>query len=376
VPSPDLARLDLPSRTCTLPIAGIVRDDRLRYRDAAHKAVGPVQEYAAAMAGDPDADPPVSPSWDQFPRIVCIDLTEPYEWTEEVPAKGALGKPRKVRLEYPAGTTLLVGGFTRCEAADLAGVTHAPAVVYSGTWADARRLAWRENTHHGARRSRMETDRVLLDIHLDPKYAGWSIREVASLAGCTYHAVQAYRSEVGRKEREFIESQKRADAFAAANSPPPPPPPPAGPPPASPPPPTTPTAASGAVPSDAWKRPLPDGLVEPFEAVGPMAKLLRSMRATALEAARMKHGADGRERCLTPGLVKADVQGLLLAVTTGCDGVEADLPFLVCPECDGVGKCGPKGCKLCGGLGWVGKAEADRFTPAQEKVAAKFRGAQ
>lgn len=371
---------ELPSRLCTLRIDSLVRDDRLRFRDAAHKAIGPVQEYADKMRGDPEAEGYAGPEWrvDVFKRAVCLDLTETFSWEEEEPAKGPLGKPRRVRRDYPAGTTLLVGGFTRCEAGDIAGVTHAPAVVYAGTWADALRLAFKENTEHGARRSRMETEMVLLAIHLIPEYAAMTTREVAELAGCSQPTVHRYRQTVKSRADEFAEATKRAEQFAASDRAPTSPPPPLvvpSPPPASPPAPTH--TAGEIVPVDAWKRPLPPGVVEPFAVLGPVGKLIRSLRADAKALAQLKHGHDGTEKCVAPGLVKADVVGVLAAVTTACDAVEADLPFLVCPDCDGSGKAHGTGkrCKGCDGLGWVGKGQADLFTPTQEKAASKFRGA-
>jgi hypothetical protein len=374
---PDAKPKPLPSRSCTLRIADLVRDDRLRFRDAAYRAIAPVHEYADAMRGDPDEDGYAGPSWGAFPRLVCIDLTEPFTWSQELPAKGSLDKPKKETQTYPAGTTILIGGFTRCDAADESGVARAPAVVYSGTWADAMRLAWGENTarQHGMKRSASETEMVLFSIHME--HPQLSEREAAALAGCSQKTVNRYRNEVEAKAAEFAEATRRAEAFAAATrsgSPPPPPPPPAAP--ASPPPPATPShEPAGVVPVDAWKRPLPVGLVGPFEAVGPAQKLLRSLRSDAKALFQQKHGADGTEKCLAPGLVRADVMGVLAAVAAAADMVEADLPFLVCPECDGAGKANGKACKLCKGLGWVAKAEADRFTPAQEKAAGKFRGA-
>ncbi|QEL19931.1 hypothetical protein [Limnoglobus roseus] len=304
-----------------ITLSDLTRDDRLRFRDTYSSSLAEtVERYAEAMLD-------YGTSWGEFPPLVAVWLTEPHEWTEEVPdGDGRYAKLTRVTKSYPANTVLLVEGFTRCAAADVAGVVSAPAVVYPGTWADAERLGWRANSQHGRPRSKEETARVLDSILARPEYRTAAGSEIAKLAGCS--KATANRHKKARNER------LTTSAPAGGVSPP--------------------VADAQSVESivgmvDSRGHVIPARLHAHFAGVPAARKLTGQLRDVAAKLSKLAN-VGGREA--HPSFALVDVEAAVADVLKAVAWVEQMLPGAVCGECHG------SGCGECNGLRYLTAAAA------------------
>lgn len=302
---------------------------------------GDAERYAEAMR---DYD-----GWGEFPPITCVELTEQHKFrVEDVQVRGKSNAGWKT---YPAGSLILVGGFTRTEAATLAGVMEAPATVHTGNWDLALRLAWQENSLHGKPRTSDEIKQVLQSIHQIPEYAALGERDVAGLARCS-------RATVGRFRRALEETRRQATEQVDVE------------------PPARPASAKTDSQGDAtftaslkdkWHRPVPPHLRQCFEVNHQLDLTAKRLRDAVQELGRLKHGPDGTEKCLAPGLIALDLAPVSRSLLTAADLVDSNRPFLVCPYCDGAE------CDRCNGRGWLTRPESEHLPPAIERKAASYR---
>lgn len=313
-----------------------VRDDRLRYRGS--RANERVEDYSDAFQEHG--------GWGDFPPLKLIRLTQQFEWHEE---KQDGFKTKRIKKHYDAGTLLLIGGFTRAAAADDAGLAEAPAVIESGTWHDALRLAWTENGKHGRPRDRDELWMVLDSIHDHPDHKNKSEREVAVLAGTSRGSVNRYRVE--RRKR-----MERATASVGEESP------------------SLLASVSGF--KDAYGRDVPEVLVEEFRSVPAAKKLTQSLREMSGKLLKLKYGSELGTQCQEPGLERWDVRDLSALLLEQADRGDATLPFLVCPVCDGDGnipdpndKRKKPRCEQCIGRGYLLRHEAETLPGGLESKA-------
>ncbi len=101
---------------------------------------------------------------DVFPPILVVELSEQFE-------------------DHGPGTLLLVGGFTRFCAAQAAGLTSLAARIRPGTWADAKKMAWSQNSDHGQPRTKNDLRRIIEAVRADDPDV--SIRQIAKLVDCS-----------------------------------------------------------------------------------------------------------------------------------------------------------------------------------------------
>lgn len=357
-----------------LDLSDLARDERLRFRDLMHEASGTAQKYAEAMLE--------YGGWGEFPPATVVELTEPFEWSEEVPHPRFPREGKVVRRTYPAGTLVLVGGFTRTAAMASAKESEdapasfdprVPCRIVSGTWGDALRLAWLENSRHGRARSSDETAAVLRSIHANPDHATAGEREVAKLAGVSRATVNRFRAKLAAEARAC--EPKPAPKVNPVADTPFEPPVAAYQPDAEPPPPPAPSPpASAPLLRDEWGRPVPECVAPLWEALPVIKRAARDIRAACLALGAAKHGPDGAAECLTPGLALVDVRAVVAAGYTAADLLDSQAPFLVCPQCDGHGDFRGKSCKLCGSQGALTRPQADALSPQLETKAKSFRG--
>jgi hypothetical protein len=365
-----------PHREQLLDLEVLTRDVKLRYRDGLHPTYGKAQRYAEDMLE--------YGGWGEFPKALAVELTAPHRWTEEVPHPRFPDRAKVAQREYPAGTLVLVGGFTRCEAMASAKESdgkptpfdpRVPCLIVSGTWDDARQLAWKENSRHGQGRSSEETAAVLADIHADPECAALGEREVAALAGCSRATVNRWRAK------------QRQDAARLSETPPPKvnpveetpfetplhayQPPPEGEDAEAP----APTASAPLL-RDAWGRPVPPHCAALFGCVGVLRKAARDIRSAVLSLGEEKHGTPPDPKaCVSPGMSLVDVPTITVSCLTAADLIDGQGPFIVCPECDGHGDARGK-CRVCRGVGVLTRPQALTLTGPLEAKATSFRGKQ
>lgn len=332
-------------KNATLRLAELVRDERLRYRDT--RLIAPVvKRYTEAFDDYKDA----GSGWGQFPPVTVMRLAEPHRWREEdadaikrIRASGEI-RVKDVPLvdrEYPAGSLLLVGGFTRTEAAELAGLQECPACVYDGTWEDAHRLAWLENTRHGAARTERDTEIVLTAIHARGDHRDKSEREIAVLAGCSRSAVNRYRAEVRRQTELNQGTLPFSDKTVAKKV------------------------------RDAWGREVPEPLHGEFRIRSQVLKSVEQLRKWSNALIALKYSG---EQVKEPGLARVDVRDIAAELLARADQIESLIPFLVCPDCDGSGRAGKDRCELCKGEGLILQSAAVDLPPESERKARAAAG--
>lgn len=324
-------------RPVTLPLSDVVRDERLRFRDRFHSIIGVREQYADAMreAG----------GWGEFPPALCVELTAPHSFGRERVNDRGVGE--FVTETYPAGTAVLVGGFTRCAAAEAAGVAEVPAELEPGTWDDALKLAWSQNSRHGKPRSADELRAVLASIHQDDKYSALAERAVAELAGCSRASVNRYRRDLD----EAAESRGGPAASSAAK-------------------PAKIDATTFTLSlKDRWGRPVPAHLRPAFEAGPDLDRFAARIRDVAKGVAVLKHGPDGRDACAAPGLLLLDAKRLAAGLLTLANEVDERCPWIVCPTCAGPG------CPKCGDRGWLPRRDVADLSAPLERKARSFAAA-
>lgn len=135
----------------------------------------------------------------QFPPLLCVELTQQFE-------------------DHAAGTVLLVGGFTRYYAALGAGFQEYDTIIKTGTWNEAKILAYKENSEHGKARTQAEMRAVIRDIHI--AYPDMSQRKVAEMAGVSHETVRKYIAELNPKpESEDLIKTPKPDTKTPKESP-------------------------------------------------------------------------------------------------------------------------------------------------------------
>ncbi|QEL15602.1 hypothetical protein [Limnoglobus roseus] len=301
-------------------ISDLVRDERLRFRDTYSSSLAEtVERYAEAMVD-------YGTTWGEFPPLVAVWLTEPHEWAEEVPdGDGRYAKLTRLPKSYPANALILAEGFTRCAAADVAGVVSAPAVIHPGTWADAERLAWGANSRHGRPRSSAETARVLDSILSRPEYRAATGSELAKLACCSKATANRHR-----KARNEKLSTSAPDGVGSV--------------------PETPGVATAAsAPVDARGYAIPPRLHAHFAGVPAARRLTGQLRDTAAKLSKLAN-VGGRE--VHPSFALVDVEAAVADVLKAVAWVESMLPAESCRSCHG------DGCVSCDHRGYLTAAAA------------------
>jgi hypothetical protein len=127
---------------------------------------------------------------------------------------------------------------------------------------------------------------------------------------------------------------------------------------------------------DAWGREVPDPLRDKFRVVDRAKTKAEQLRSIGEELLKIKYGTDtaGNE-IKEPGLERVPVRDIHADLCHLADTVIiADLPHLVCPDCDGEGivddgKLTRSRCETCSGEGELTRRLADSLTPAQERRA-------
>jgi hypothetical protein len=320
------------TRLETLKIADLVRDDRLRFRDNMHAASGVVDVYREAMID--------YGGWGEFEPIVVCELTAIRQGKIETQAR--CGKTGADPAVYVPGTLLLVGGYTRCEAADAAGVLAAPAVVHSGDWEYALQLAWHQNSRHGRPRSTDELRQVLTSIHQQARWAEAGERVVAELAGCSRATVNRFRAEL-KKIKELAEKQPEPQPIRRDSK-----------------------GAFAPALRDKWQRPVPLSLRAAFEVNADLDSRTKSIRNNVIDLARLKHGVEGKAKCLNPGLIELNLERVAKLLLEAADLIDCQRPFVICPHCDAAG------CSHCHDRGWLTRPQAEQLPAALEKKAQSY----
>jgi hypothetical protein len=150
-----------------IDIEDLILDNRLQFRAGA----GPygtdketIERYSEAMSDG-----------DEFPAVGVIELSEGFE-------------------DYEMGDLLVYRGFHRICAARLLGKSLVDCEVRSGTWNDARCLAFKENSAHGKPRTAKDLAKIFEAIKED--YPDISERQMASMAGSSRGSVWRWKKEL------------------------------------------------------------------------------------------------------------------------------------------------------------------------------------
>jgi hypothetical protein len=317
-------------------IADLVLDERLRCR---------VDQFAiAATANRIKEHFEENEGWGDIEPVLVARLTtdsdglaEPNQFTKKVESKHVIS----------AGSTVLIGGYTRITVAQQCGLTEAPAIIKSCSWSDALRLAWQQNSRHGTPRSEKDMRFILDCIHSDPAYRKLSDRQIASFAGCSRATVNRYRDLFDKKHLpSHVE-------------------------------PTPEGAPAAKLYRDAWGREITACLVEQFRCVETARAKADRLRKLAGEFVSLKYGNENSRYVKEPGMTLIDVRDLSADLYAAADKVEAHLPFIVCPACDGEGEIEHDDtqicCEQCKGNGYLLRAAADSLPPEYEREARKAR---
>jgi hypothetical protein len=353
--------------TVTLALKDIVWVERFQFRDT---GVGgsfsqrTVDEYAEAME---EAD-----GWADFPPLAVVRLTadmtlpmvDTKDWGNSVQAKD---QTQTIR----AGTLVGVGGWHRKSAALRAGIEEAPCRVWDGGYDEIVALAVRENASHGVRRTSDEIQAILRRLHaydaISPdsfqKYCGWSEKEIARFVGCGRSTVWDFRQKLRQEQEEARKPQPVGTA---------------GPDPAKA---ALATVRIGHDPirpilRDAFGRTVPEHLEARFRAVSKAKAIGDRLRCAADDLLKLKHGEDTDSNELAePALERVsvrDVHADLYQYADTC--IDAALPHIVCPACDGEGFTDPfaltkERCETCLGTGELVRSSADTLPPELERKA-------
>lgn len=286
------------------------------------------------------------PEWgDVEPVLVGKLTTESDVLVESGDFPGSQAKTSTI----PVGSLVLIGGYTRVSVAEQLGIKEAPAVVKVCSWQDAVRLAWQQNSRHGTPRTEKDLRFVLDCIHADPKYRKLSDRQIASFVGCSRATVNRYRDL-------FEKKNPAPDAELAVEG-----------------------APSPKIYRDAWGQEIPPMLVDSFRSVEAAKGKADRLRKIALEFVTLKYGGENSQKIKEPGMKLIDVKDVAADLYSVADMVEAALPFIVCPDCEGEGEhedgdsttC----CETCKGEGYLLRAGADNLPPEYERQARKGRAA-
>jgi hypothetical protein len=339
--------MDCPTmESAIVPIEKLIRDERLRFR-VPHSHLGPdaeeqtIERYREAFSD--------YGGWGLFPAITIVELSEPHEFDAVQTERDQRVGVKRKRCKYPAGSQILVGGFTRCMAATLAGVLESSANIVRGTWDDAVKMAWQENARHDGRK---RTSEELRDVirSIESAHPDLSEHAVAKLAGCNRSAV--WRARQAKKTfQESIspeDSDSPADAMRSK---------------------TRQAGQESDVVRDLWGRPLlTNQLREQFNCVPSVLERKKRISSLIAEIAKLKQGPSGTEKCFEPGMVFVDVGSAMLTIMEALDGVTDCIPWIVCPQCD----ANDAACEMCNSRGWITKRQAEDLPPNLEKKARKW----
>lgn len=327
----------------TIKIASLYRHPRFRCRAL------PVEVLAEELPALREAFEDAGPGWGDVDPILVGRLSEGYSSkADPSPFTAVLANAITVRK----GTLVLIGGYTRVHIAESLGIEWAEAIVRDVTWAQALELAWGENARHGTRRGEQDTQLVLDQIHAIPALAAKPEREVAKLASCSRTTVNRYRQTL-----KAIKDAANAPAGGRIPSPAP----------------TKPTSTQStfggpALYRDTWGREVPEALNESFRCVQPARSMADRIRKCAYDLRSLKYGSENSTVVREVGLSRVDVLEIAGELCAHADGIDANLPFLVCPQCEGDGD-NRAGCKLCKGLGYLLRAATDELPADLERKA-------
>jgi hypothetical protein len=316
----------------TISLTDLIRDNRLRYRmpaqDEGYSQEAAVERYREAFEE--------YGGWGSFPPLKVLKLAQ------QCPG-------REPGTSYYVGSLILVGGYTRVEAAEWAAIEVAPCDVVHGTWADALALAWTENTTHGRPRTHAELVLVVADIRR--MYPDWSLSRVATAAGCHKSAVwridQAKkREDEGSKPDGEVDPE---DTFAGQK--------------------TKPRQVVNQVSRDMWGRPLPASLVPLFEPLPDLIAATKRIEREIDSILKLKHGPDGswKAKQQPAGLRNADLTTAHTTIRDALLTVRGQVPFIVCPGCDGK-----DGCEVCEERGYLYQEDVEHLEPDLEQRAKAY----
>lgn len=313
--------------TENVPIDSLIRDETLRFRfngmgDASHEAT--IERYADAMQE--------YGGWGEFPPATVVRLTQ-----------SASPRPN---TSHAAGSLVLVGGYSRTSAAVVAGFPEATATIVNGTWQDALSLAWSENTTHGRPRSSAELWQVVCSIKLIHPKA--TLDQIGKMAGCGKSAVwrvqQRYGIEIPEPAPKKVEASPKQMTDRG----------------------TVKGKMADVVTRDLWGRPLEGRMRELFAVVPIVIETCQKIHNLVVGLAERKHGKDGAEKCLEPGLRHVEVNDAVQKAFDLSDEIQSSIPWIVCPACDG------EECDLCNDRGWLTKSQVENLEPRLEKKAKKW----
>lgn len=344
-------------RDTTLMLSDVVWEKRLQHRSdqigGSFKRTT-VEAYAETMTD--------TLGWGEFPPLTVIELTEPVTLKKEEFNRFSPDDSDWKETTYAVGTLIGIGGWHRSQAAAMTGIDDAPVRLWRGSWADALVLSWKENSNHGQPRTHDEIQTILHQIHIfHPQYRELSAPQVAKIVGTSRATVIRYRA----KQRELEEAAKRPQPVT---------PPSAG---------SLPfgsTSSSGSsgrsVYRDAWGREVPERLVEKFRAVDRAKTKAAQIRQLGEDLLQLTYGSDtGSNELKEPALERVPIRDIHADLCHLADNVIlANLPHLICPECDGEGVIDPDRitkarCEVCLGEGEITRSQSDGLTPAQERLA-------
>ena len=335
-----------PATAKTVFLRDVAADPLLRFRiEPEDETNARVAEYAEAMA---DYE-----GWGEFPPLEAVQLTE-----QEAHESLIDGKTRKVG--YPAGTLILVGGFTRSAAALKQGIEKAPANFRPGTWHDAQALAWAENLH-GKPRTMYDKMAVIESVrkhHALNSDKPIGPRGIAKLTRIPKSTVERLLKELDQPEPPSTPSTCPADSpdpASAMRSPRP-----------------VSDTQGRIVERDMWNRPIAfaSRLRTTFEATSEALKVTRRSMGSFLRLLAANHGRDGSAECLMPGMKGVELKGIADAIFGQLERLESSVPWIVCPACDGSEDAGE--CKTCRDRKYLTRPQLDDLTPNLERKARRW----
>jgi hypothetical protein len=285
-------------------------------------------------------------------------------------SEGGLRFPPVV-LFSDGGRYILADGFHRVLAAREAGLSEFPAEVCAGNERDALLYSISANAGHGLPRSNADKRKAVWLLLADPEWCKWSDHEIARHCGVSYRFVGKLRQgATGNRSQIGPRKAKRGDTVyemqPKTNS---------GQEPA--PEPDVKTTGAAVPACDGVGLPLPADVVGVFVCADDFARaqtLLAQLAAlldqlgqgtggAAFRQHLLSRAGDGRVSFYSPEL---NFLGQKLASAAPHCGR--------CPRCLAMhgGRIQPT-CKMCGGRGWLSKAEFERCTLQDRQVLERLR---
>lgn len=320
-----------------IPITEIRLDDRLMCRSRLdHEHVSRILERFQDAGDWPETIPP----------LVVFRLST------QSPARQISNFFKQLHYEkmdgqlHAVGTLVLVSGYHRYEAAKRSEMQTVPCVIVEGSWEDAERTAWKQNADHGLPRTNSDLRIVLGAAHSNNRLRTLSIRKLADMLSCTKGSIERYRKEIEERAKQ-VETEipfpvpTRTDGSDE-----------------------TPRAAF----RDAYGNPIPEWLEERFRCVEKAKRVSQRIRAAAEELLRLKY--KDNESIREPGLETVDARSIYAEMVMIADRLDSNIPWLVCPRCEGRGENAGKRCDTCQKEGYLVRHQADTLPPELERKAA------